>query len=153
MQNFYILGARYLSLLCREYQVDWLTKKIKKFIIEKESKRTGEILQYLALSEEMDFGASLNENLINELKEPFPIIQMCPEFMSLTLKMQVSIARKRLWLLLRGHTMTFYLALNVEDIGLMSIFKEQSEIDFKYNATEKEMIERCRKDGKSKKEK
>ena len=99
----------------------------------------------------MDFGASFDEALVNELKDPFPSIQMCPEFMSLSRKMQILIARKRLWLLLRGLNLTtLHFILNMEETGLLSIFEEQLEFDFEYNATEKEIIERCQKDGKSK---
>ena len=121
-------------------------------MIKKMYKSTEEILQFLGHSEDMNFGASFNEILINELKDPFSSIQMCSEFMSLSRKIQVSIARKRLLLLLRGLTAIDQLIiLNTEGVGFLSIFEEQSQIHFKYNATEKEIIERCQKDGKSKK--
>uniref|UniRef100_A0A7M5XKG7 BTB domain-containing protein n=1 Tax=Clytia hemisphaerica TaxID=252671 RepID=A0A7M5XKG7_9CNID len=78
--------VRDLSLLCREYQIDWLTEKIKTFIIEEGSKNTAdEILQYLTLSEEANFGLPLYETLVNQLHDSFQTIQVCPNFMSFVL--------------------------------------------------------------------
>ena len=102
----------------------------------------------------MDFGVSFDESLINGLKEPFPSIQMCPEFMSLSRRMQILIARKRLWLLLRGFDLIpQYITINLERLGFLSIFEEQPVFNFEFNSFEKEYIEQSEKDkaGKSKK--
>ena len=130
-----------LSPLCREYQVDWLTEKIKESILDEgwNQGETDVTLKYLTLSEGMGFGSSFDEVLINAFSDSFISIHMCPDFMSLSRKMQVMIARKRLWFLLRSFDDDDRsLILNEEDCGFLSIFEEQSVCNFKCNNIEQE---------------
>ena len=122
-----------------------MIEKIKDYILDEGCNHGGEtedILKYLALSEEMEFGASFDEVLINCLNDSFISIHMCADFMSLSRKMQVMIARKRLWLLLRSFEGDDRIAiLNEEDCGLLSIFEEQTAFNFKYNNIEQGLTE------------
>ena len=133
-----------LSPLCREYQVDWLIEKIKDYIKSGSiSCKTKNILRYLVYSEEMNFGLDIDTELINSFEDNFHTIQMCSEFQNLSLKMQILIARKRLWLLMRNLKPTdSSVLLNDENYGLLSIFEEQSVFNFKFNCEEEDYIER-----------
>ena len=134
-----------LSPLCREYQVDWLLEKMEDCIndgtyyVTKES-----TLKNLLLFEEMNFGPC--DKLINTIKDDFPSIHMSVDFMALSSKVQVMIARKRMWLLLRGFDKeSRKMLLNEEDCGFLSIFEDQSVFDFEYNDTEEIYIRKFRK--------
>ena len=62
---------------------------------------------------------------------------MSVDFMALSSKVQVLIARKRMWLLLRNFDKeSRKILLNEEDCGFLSIFEDQSVFDFEYNNTE-----------------
>eukprot|EP00111_Clytia_hemisphaerica_P000482 TCONS_00001385-protein len=131
-----------LAPLCREYQVDWLTKKIKDFIrvrAARLNKKGSKIvaLNYLSFSEEIGFDESNDTLLVNSLSCGFHSLQTCLEFSVLSRHKQVLIARKRLWLLLR-HFFDKYrdLILNEEGFGFLSLFEEQTVFDFQYNKTE-----------------
>ena len=135
-----------LSPLCREYQVEWLTERIKDYIKETNCYWKSTVFKCLKLSEEMNFGQSVNESLINELHENFPILQTSTRFMSLSSQMQILIARKRLWLLLRFMKEdNREVLLNEEGYGFLSIFEGQKVFNFKYNGMEKHYIEHTSK--------
>ena len=135
--------------LCREYQVDWLAEKIKMFVIKIAFMDTDEILKYLVLSEEMDFGKSFDEALINALSDSFVSIRMKAKFKSLSLTTQIMIVRKRLWLHLRAfNVVSRDHILNMKDIGFLSIFEGQPVIKFADNAFEQKYIKRFQKEGK-----
>ena len=135
-----------MAPLCREYQIDWLIETIKKYIkseidcaVDKET-----LLKYLAFSDEMDFGPSVVDHLINAIRENFPSLHMSLGFMSLSSKMQILIARKRLWLLLRNFNENERrILLNKEDCGFLSIFEGQKVFNFEYNNAEKYYLEKC----------
>ena len=94
----------------------------------------------------MNFGGAFNEAFINRIKDSFIKIHMRADFMSLSRKTQITIARKRLWFLLRILDQNgLNLILNEEDCGFLSIFEGQTVCDFKYNDTEQAYIERCQK--------
>ena len=110
-----------------------------------------EILEYLVLSKEMAFGAAFDEVLINGFRDSFISIHTCLDFMSLSRKTQITIARKRLWFLLRSfEDDDRSLILNEKGCGFLSIFEEQAVVGFEYNYTEQKCIN-SEKDRKSKK--
>ena len=125
--------------------MEWLTERIKNYIKSKDHDNTS-LFKCLALSEEMNFGQSVDESLINALHENLPILRMSSTFISLSCKMKILVVRKRLWLLLRE----FYeenrkLLLNEEGFGFLSIFEGQKVFNFKCNEIEKHYIEHVAK--------
>ena len=95
------------------------------------------VLKYLHFSEEMDFGASVEGSLINEFSVSFFTIHTCKDFLSLSPKIQILAARKRLWLLLRKlDTEVRSVLLDEEGYGLLSIFEGQPVSNFQYNNSE-----------------
>ena len=128
-----------------------MTEKIKDFIKDEGPNDKKDILKHLVLSDEMDFGASFDKALINGFHDSFISIHMCADFMLLSRKTQIMIARKRLWLLLRSfEDDDRSLVLNEEGCGILSINEEQTVCDFKYNRIEEKYIERREKDLKQK---
>eukprot|EP00111_Clytia_hemisphaerica_P022846 TCONS_00067242-protein len=85
-----------LAPLCQEYQVDWLSNKIESFIRNCATNRTKTILNYLVLAEDMHFGIEVERSLVSKLLRGFQNISMCLEFLLLSRRMQVWIARRKL---------------------------------------------------------
>ncbi|XP_066928540.1 uncharacterized protein [Clytia hemisphaerica] len=133
-----------LSQLCREYQVDWLLEKIRDFINKGRFLTKRWILKGILLCEAMNFDPC--EVLVNSIEDNFLDIHMSKDFMELSSKMQVLIARKRMWLLLRNSDeKKRKMLFNEEDCGFLSIFDDQSVFDFKFNGSEKEYIKQFKK--------
>ena len=90
----------------------------------------------------MNFGGAFNEAFINRIKDSFIKIHMRADFMSLSRKTQITIARKRLWFLLRSFEDDDRSALlNEEGCGFLSIFEEQTVCDFQCNNVEAKSTE------------
>ena len=120
-----------------------MMEKLKNYILETRIMTKEIIPKYLAFCEKMDFGTGVEESLVNRLVDNFPTVQMNPDFASLSSQMQVLIARKRLWLLLRNFDeKNRKMLLNEEGYGLLSIFADQTTFNFEYNDEEKRYIEK-----------
>jgi len=84
--------------------------------------------------------------LVNSIEDNFLDIHMSKDFMELSSKMQVLIARKRMWLLLRNsEEKKRKMLFNEEDCGFLSIFDDQFVFDFRFNGSEKEYIKQFKK--------
>ena len=85
-----------LAPLCQEYQVDWLSKKIEYLLRNCSTINTRKILSYLVLAEDMNFGIELERSLVYKLHRRFHYIGLYLEFLLLSRRIQVWIARKKL---------------------------------------------------------
>uniref|UniRef100_A0A7M5UTA3 BTB domain-containing protein n=1 Tax=Clytia hemisphaerica TaxID=252671 RepID=A0A7M5UTA3_9CNID len=52
-----------LAPLCQEYQVDWISNKIKSFLLQDATKDTETILRHLVVTEKIDFGSKVEKKL------------------------------------------------------------------------------------------
>ena len=93
-----------LSPLCQEYQIDWLTDKIKSYILQRNvvpttwsTSNTETVLKYLSLADTMSFGHNVEESVIDLINEPFQNVHMESQFLQLSQRIQILIARKLLW--------------------------------------------------------
>lgn len=117
--NIWALGA-----LCHEYQVDWLVEKIKSFINKNYTvANTKTLLRYLALTEDMQFGMHLQKILIGKLTGHFQHISMHLEFLLLSRRIQVWIARVNLSCLLKNLSFTWMVRMIIAS-EIESIFKD-----------------------------
>ena len=116
-----------LSPLCQEYQVDWLLGKIKSFVSGSSSSNTKTLLRYLTLAEDLDFGFEFEQSLIEKLKDPFPLIQAHFEFLLLSRRTEIWIARRCLAKLVDSYYSEFHSELphySMIDSEIVSFFEE-----------------------------
>ena len=91
-----------LASLSKEYQVDWLTKRIEKYLEENISQITGpysnseKVLRYFKLASNMRFHR-VTILLLRSLGEPFNILQTSEGFSDLNVRAKIMVARKCLW--------------------------------------------------------
>ena len=87
-----------MGTLCQEYQVNWLSNQIEKYLSNAKISDTDLILEYIQLSKRMGFtnGDVVVTNLINQFSDHFLKIQNAVLFFAIGRDIQVKIARKRL---------------------------------------------------------
>ena len=132
-----------LASICKEYQVDWLIKKIENYLQEniprEIAKTTEQILHYLKLASQMCFD-KVERMLLQRLDQPFDVIQAKDEFNLLNRRAKILVARKCLWDIsinnstsINNLTSITYLfmeketrriLMNTEEFGLLSILKD-----------------------------
>ena len=118
-----------LAPLCQEYQVDWLTDKIKSYILNCSTSNTETILKYLSLADTMNFGHHFEEALIDQIDEPFYSVHIESEFIQLTQRLQILIARKLLWKVYvdKLDTTGVECLSSIIDHSLLSIFDDHQQ--------------------------
>ena len=84
-----------LAPLCQEYQVDWLSNKIKSFM-KTCSGNIKTLLKYIILAGDMNFGIEIQKRLVNKLPGQFQDINMHLEFLLLSRRMKIWITRVKL---------------------------------------------------------
>ena len=87
-----------MGTLCQEYQVNWLSNQIEKYLSNAKISDTDLILEYIQLSKRMGFtnGDVVVTNLINQFSDHFLKIQNAVLFFAIGRDIQMKIARKRL---------------------------------------------------------
>ena len=128
-----------LACLCMEYRIDWVVQRIKLHIETKSfvfaSQPSKEILKHLKLSSLLKF-VEAEQNLLNQIDEPFIILETYEEFTWLNPRVKLSIARKRLATLMSNLSSVTGkerdLLLNTNGFGLISVFEhhQQQPINF-----------------------
>ena len=83
--------------LSQEYQVDWLSNEVKKYLSGVVVADIDSLINYLKLSIDMGFGRKVESHLKLLLSfETFPNIQRNPLFVSFSRQIQIQIATKRM---------------------------------------------------------
>ena len=134
-----------LAYLCQEYQVDWLLDKIKDYLSKVQITDLSLQLRYLHLLEGIGFGnlELLENNLLNQVTDIFLDIQSNPLFSSCERRLQIMVARKRLWFLLDNvDSDTKLTFLNTGNVGLLSIFKKYKQTPIKFALNQSEQNEK-----------
>ena len=90
-----------LAFLCQEYQVDWLSDRIENYLLHVKITDTYRILEYIQFSEKMDLKENVVNNLYQQISDHFPVLQGSPLFALISRQIQMKIARKRLYGLMR----------------------------------------------------
>ena len=90
-----------LARLCQEYQVDWLSNQIEKFLSIVKLTNIDSILEYLQISMRMGFASKVEDHLLRTrpILSTFPMIRKKPFFVTLDRQIQIRIANKFLNLL------------------------------------------------------
>ena len=111
-----------LASLSQEYQIDWLSDKIEGYLLSVKITDMDLILEYLQISKKMEFKVEVENNLINQMSDPFPRMQSSPLFISLGRRIQIKIARRCLDKLMAGNGVSVDLRKSLlykEDTGLL----------------------------------
>ena len=119
-----------LASICKEYQVDWLIKKIENYLQEiiprGIEKTTEQILHYLKLASQMCFD-KVEIMLLQCLNQAFDVIQAKDEFSLLNRRGKILVTRKCLWNVTSIDAVepnSKRILMDTEGFGLLSILKD-----------------------------
>ena len=125
-----------LASLCQEYKIDWLLKKIEKFVENVPlmfSSCTEKLLKYLKLSSLYGFQKAM-EKLVQVIDESFITLQMYEEFTWLNTSAKILLARKRLWKMLPHNEREK--VMNTNGFALLSVFGDFKQEEFNFESPE-----------------
>ena len=81
-----------MAFLCQEYQVDWLSDRIENYLLRVKISDSDRILEYIQLSEKINFKDNVVNNLYRQIADHFPVLQSSPLFSLISHQIQMKIA-------------------------------------------------------------